>query len=75
MEPGRKDFKALVLVFGPESERLAMAVEDKAHRLLQTFADLDPEKQWCPLKGEGSPTIAVCQVRGQSAVRERPCGL
>jgi hypothetical protein len=63
MEAGRRDFKALVLVFGPDSERLTLAVEDRTHRLLQTFADLDPEKQWCPLEGEGSPTIAVCQVR------------
>lgn len=62
-EPGKRAFKALVVVFGSQVEELAHAIEDRLFALLKTFERLDPEKHWVVLDGEGSPGIPVCQVK------------
>ncbi|NCC58165.1 MAG: hypothetical protein EOM17_11120 [Synergistales bacterium] len=62
-EPGKRAFKALVVVFGSQVEELVHAIEDRLFALLKTFERLDPEKQWVMLDGEGSPSIPVCQVK------------
>lgn len=62
-EPGKRAFKALVVVFGSQGDELAHAIEDRLFALLKTFERLDPEKQWVVLDGEGSPSIPVCQVK------------
>ena len=59
MEPGRRDFKAAVLVFGESSQALAQHIEEKTHGLLGRFSHLNPDSEW--LQGEGTPVIAVLQ--------------
>jgi len=59
MEPGRRDFKAAVVVFGESSQALAQHIEKKVKGLLRRFSHLNPDSEW--LQGEGTPVIAVLQ--------------
>jgi len=60
MEPGKSSFRALVLVFGSESESLTHLIEDKIFQLLDYRTNIDPDKQWVWLEDEGLPEIRVC---------------
>ncbi len=60
MEPGKSSFRALVLVFGSESENLTHFIEDKIFQLLDYRTNIDPDKQWVWLEDEGLPEITVC---------------
>ncbi len=57
MEPGRRDFKAAVVVFGESSQAVAQHIEEKVQGLLRRFSHLNPDSDW--LQGEGTPLIAV----------------
>lgn len=59
MEPGRRDFKAAVVVFGESSQALAQHIEKRAQELLKRFSHLNPDSEW--LQGQGTPVIAVLQ--------------
>lgn len=62
MEPGMRSFKALVLTFGINSVDLAHAVEDRVFQMMNYWSDLDPDRQWVSLKGEGRPMINICSA-------------
>ena len=59
MEPGNRSLKALVLVFGNDSEELAHAIEDRAFQMLNYWSNMDSKRQWVWLEGEGRPIINI----------------
>lgn len=60
MEPGNRNFKALVIMFGEENTSLELLIREKVSQLVEEFSQLNPDKEW--LQGEGTPIISVCQA-------------